>query len=153
MKGFVLSLFLLGVVSFQSCRKSNCSDYACFTPPQPFYFELLDSATYEDLFANGTLDSNQIEVINIANNNKVDFKFVHADSLNVIVIYGIGWELERTQAGVTLRVSNKDILNLYLDSESISENCCTFTRYHEVRIEKANYTKDKETGNYKIFID
>jgi hypothetical protein len=146
---FIFALF----ASFQSCQKINCEDYACFTPPQPFYFELLDSVTHEDLFANGTLDSNQIEVFNIANNNKVDYKYIRADSNSAVVIYGIGWELERTQVEVTLRVSTKDILNLYLDSESISENCCTFTRYHEIRIENANYEMDKETGNYKIYIN
>lgn len=148
----ITSIFVL-LLSFQSCRKIDCVDIACFTPPQPFYFELLDSTTHEDLFINGTLDSNQIEVFNITNNNDVDYNFILADSNRAVVIYGIGGELERTQVEVTLRVSNIDILNLFLDSESISNNCCTYTQYNEVRIKNANYEKDNETGVYQIFIN
>lgn len=146
-------VLLLGMLSFQGCKKIDCTGYDCFTPPEPFIFELLDKNTKENLFSNGTLDSTQIEVLDTLTNNSVDFKFLTEDSINVVVIYGIGWQLDRKAVDVVLRVSGTDIVNVYVDSETLSEECCTFVKYYEVKIGNANYTQDKDSGWYQVLVN
>jgi hypothetical protein len=153
MKKIIWLIAVLLLVTFQSCTKYNCEDVACFTPPQPFYFEFVDKTTGDDLFANGKLDSTQIEVFNSADTTNIEYNFIGTDTSNLVVIYGIGWEKDRTKVDVTMNVSGVDLFYLYLDSERMTDECCTYTQYHEVRIDSAEYKISPETGIYTVLLD
>lgn len=134
-----------------ACNNNDCEDILCFTPPMPFVFDLVDKESGENLFTNGSYDSDDIEVFNVNDNSQREFRFISENELNVIQIGSIGWGNEI--ADVVLKVGDKIILNLYVDSERVSENCCNFTKYNEIRIDNAEYELDQQSGIYTILID
>jgi len=144
----ILVLILLGT---QSCDDNDCGDLLCFTPPEGFAFELVDKDSRENLFTNGSYNSDDIEVLNIKDNSRREFRFISENELNIIQIGSIGWENEIAE--VVLKVGDLMILNLYVDSERVSENCCNFTKYNEIRIENAAYELDQQSGVYTILLD
>ena len=135
----------------QACTDRDCEDLLCFTPPIPFAFELVDKNSGENLFTNGSFDSDDIEVVNVSDNSSREFVFISEDALNIIQIGSIGWENEIAE--VVLKVGDQTILNLYVDSERVSENCCNFTKYNEIRIDNADYELDQQSGIYTVLID
>ncbi|MBN1651255.1 MAG: hypothetical protein JW857_08000 [Bacteroidales bacterium] len=141
------SLFLM-LIFFQSCTDFGCEDNLCFSPPQAFYFELVDSSTGENLFTNGTYKSDAIEIINEIDSTQIDFSFISENALNCIQIASIGWESEIVEG--ILSINNTEIFRFYVDAKRVNENCCSFTRYDEFRIENAVYEYDYQTGVYKI---
>ncbi len=122
----------------------------CFTPPRGFAFELVDAETKENLFSNSTFDPDQIQVLNIEDGSDREFSFIDEDDLDLIRIGSIGWETEIAE--VVLKVGGTDILSLYVDSERVSENCCNFSKYNEIRIDNAEYELDPQTEIYTIFV-
>jgi len=139
------------LLSSQACDDKDCEDVLCFTPPMPFAFELVDKDTGENLFTNGSYDSDDIEVLNVSDNSRREFVFISENELNIIQIGSIGWDNEIAE--VVLKVGDETILNLYVDSERVSEDCCNFTKYNEIRIDNAEYELDQQSGIYTIFID
>ena len=135
----------------QACTDRDCEDLLCFTPPIPFAFELVDKNSGENLFTNGTFDSDDIEVVNVSDNSRREFVFISEDALNIIQIGSLGWENEIAE--VVLKVGDQKILNVYVDSERVSENCCNFTKYNEIRIDNADYELDQQSGIYTVLID
>lgn len=134
----------------QSCDNNDCEDMLCFTPPRGFAFELVDAETKENLFSNSTFDPDQIQVLNIEDGSDREFSFIDEDDLDLIRIGSIGWETEIAE--VVLKVGGTDILSLYVDSERVSENCCNFSKYNEIRIDNAEYELDPQTEIYTIFV-
>jgi len=139
------------LLSAQACADKDCEDVLCFTPPMPFAFELVDKDSGENLFTNGSYDSDDIEVLNVSDNSRREFVFISENELNIIQIGSIGWENEIAE--VVLKVGDETILNLYVDSERVSEDCCNFTKYNEIRIDNADYELDPQSGIYTIRID
>jgi len=139
------------LLSAQACADKDCEDVLCFTPPMPFAFELVDKDSGENLFTNGSYDSDDIEVLNLSDNSRREFVFISENELNIIQIGSIGWENEIAE--VVLKVGDETILNLYVDSERVSEDCCNFTKYNEIRIDNADYELDPQSGIYTIRID
>ena len=152
MKNFTKAAVLLLLAFFQGCDNDNdCDDLLCFTPPSGFVFEIVDKASGENLFTNGTYTPEQIEVLNTDDNSKRTFGFLSEDDINLIVIASIGWETE--VAKVVVKIAGEDILDLYVDAERVSENCCSFSKYNEIRIDNAEYTLDKQSDIYTIYIE
>lgn len=151
MKNTIKLIAFIGLIIMQACDNNDCEDLLCFTPPNGFSFELVDADTGENLFSNGTFESNQIQVLNIDDNSNREFSFISENDLNIIRIGSIGWETEIAE--VVLKIGDMSILNLYVDSERLSENCCNFTEYNEIRIDDAVYELDPQTGIYTIFIE
>lgn len=141
-------LLLITILGLQSCHEDDCG--ACFTPPNPFLFELVTKDTGENLFSNGTFNPNEIEIINLADDSSVDFTFLDENNINLIRINTIGWETEIIN--YTIYVGNENIFDLYVDAERLLENCCSFTKYHEIRIENASFQFDTTTDIYKILL-
>ena len=139
------------LLSAQACADKDCEDVLCFTPPMPFAFELVDKDSGENLFTNGSYDSDDIEVLNVSDNSRREFVFISENELNIIQIGSIGWENEIAE--VVLKVGDETILNLYVDSERVSEDCCNFTKYNEIRIDNADYELDQQSGIYTIRIE
>ena len=140
------ALFLLVILN-QSCKKCD----ACFTPPKPFLFEIIDQSTGENLFKNGTYKSSEIEVIDSLKHQNVKFSFLDENDIDLIQINSIGWETEKVN--FLFKISNQNIFNLYVDAERVSEDCCSFTRYNDVKIENAKFELDSMTEIYRILVE
>ena len=135
-----------------SCKKENeCEDILCFTPPSPFGFELVDKLTGENLFTNGTFNSNDIKVINIDDQRNVQFTFIDETDYNIIQINTIGWKTEIVNYSIL--ISTENIFNLYVSAERLNESCCSFTRYKEIKIENSEFELNQTNGLYKILVD
>lgn len=144
-------VFIIFFIAIQGCEDKNCEGYACTSPPSAFVFELVDKSTGENLFANGTYDPSKIEVLSSSTDTAQEFTFVADNDLNLLSINSIGWQTETET--LQINISNENIFNLYVEAELVSEDCCSFTRYHEIRIENSDFELDPGTGFYKIFID
>ncbi len=151
MKNGLKYVVIICLLFIQACDTDDCEDYLCFTPPMGFTFEIVDKETGENLFTNGTYSSSQIQVLNIEDNSKRQFVFLDENDINLISIGSIGWDSKI--AHVVLKIADNDILNLYVDSERVSENCCSFSRYNEIRIDKADYEQDAQSDIYTVYID
>jgi len=147
MKKIVFIIVIL-TITFQGCE--NCNDN-CVSPPKAFRFDLVDKNTFENLFSNGTFNPNDISVINDLNNSKVDYSFVHENNINRIIISSIGWRTEKIN--ITLKISNDEILRLYVDAIRETKDCCDFTQYKEIRIDNAEYEYNNHNGVHTILID
>lgn len=148
MKQITKVLIFFGIIFNLSCENKDCEDNLCFTPPSPFNFELIDKSTGENLFTNGIYNSDDIEIINISDNSKIEYFFNNENEINIIQIGSLGWKSEVVDC--SLRINNSEILRLYVNAKRISENCCSFTRYDEIRIENAEYEYDNQSGIYRI---
>lgn len=134
-----------------SCGNDDCEDYLCFTPPRGFVFEIVDKESGENLFTNGTYSPDQIQLLNTDDTSKKQFTFLDENEINLISIGSIGWESEIEE--VELIIAGESILILYVDSERVSENCCSFSRYNEIRIDNADYEQDTQSDIYTVYID
>jgi len=147
---FILSLILL--VTTQSCEnKDDCEDMYCFTPPNSFRFELVDKITGENLFTNGTFDKSDIEIIDINNQTNIEFNFIDENDLNLIQTNPIGSKTEIIN--YSIKISDETIFDLYVDAERLNENCCSFTRYNEIKILNSEFEFNQSNEVYKILID
>ena len=151
MKDLLKYITLIALLFIQGCNIDDCKDIACFTPPMGFVFEIVDKESGENLFTNGTYSSDQIEVINIEDDSKKQFVFLDENDINLISIGSIGWDSEIEE--VELIIAGESILTLYVDSERVSENCCSFSRYNEIRIDNAAYEQDTQSDIYTVYID
>lgn len=150
MKKIITILTVVFALSLQSCLEDKCNE-DCFTPPDTFVFELVDSETGENLFTNGTLNSEDIVVFDVATGNVEAHTFFTEDNLNLLVLNTIGWETEIVELRIT--VDELDVFTIYVDTERVDDNCCAFTDYKEIRISNANYDQDSSSGIYKIYLD
>ena len=142
-------VLILFVVIFQSCNNDDCGD--CFTPPENFRFELVDKTSGENLFTNGTFESNQIEITNVSTNSSADFTFISENNINLIQINGIGFQTEIVN--LKIDIGNTNIFNFFVDAERKKGDCCSFTEYNEIRITDSEFELNNETGVYKILVE
>lgn len=141
----LIALLLVG------CKDDDCGNMDCFTPPTTFVFELVDKTTGENLFTNGTLDSEDISIINTLDIDEVvEFGFIGENNYNLITINSIGWTTE--QVNMEVSVGDETFFSLYVDAERKSE-CCSYTEYNEVLITGADYSYNQTTGIYTIFVE
>ncbi|CAM3330116.1 hypothetical protein ZORO111903_07480 [Zobellia roscoffensis] len=145
MKKVILSLFL--ILSIVSCDDCNT---ACVTSPPVFYFEIIDKASGENLFTNGTYSKTDISVTNLEDQSQVEFAFEEEDDLNIIYIH-TGWE--PGSVAYNLKIGSESIFNLFATLETRENDCCTTTVTSDFSIENAEYEQDKNTGNYKILVE
>jgi hypothetical protein len=146
MRNILRLLFILTAITVQGCKENENNLWVpCNTPPGPFKFEIVDKATGENLFTNGTYEPEQIEVINLNDD------FIDENVINLIQINSIGWKTEKVN--LLFKVANEDIFYLYVDAERIIEHGCSFTRYNEIKIENSEFEFDSSTGIYKILTE
>lgn len=141
---------LLLLLSVSGCGEEDCN-LDCFTPPNPFLFELLNKTSGENLFSNGSYRPEDILVVDRISGQGLGFSFISENEQNILAIHAIGWETELVDAQVSLGAD--EIFSLYVDAERLSENCCSFTRYKEIRIGIAEYRKDPASDIYSILVD
>jgi hypothetical protein len=146
----ILAIIIL--ILTQSCKENNeCEGILCFTPPEPFRFELVDKWTGENLFTNGTFNSNAIKVINLDDQRNVEFTFINENDYNLIQLNTIGWKTETVTYSV--QISNENIFNLYVIAERLTSKCCDYTDFKEIQIENSEFEFNEVAGIYKILVD
>ena len=145
MKKLILGLFVLFAVS--SCNK--CKDYDCFTPPQEFVFQFVDSVTGTDLYATGILDTTLFDARD-EENLKVIYKLQKIDSSVFFVFYSIGWNTGPHSYNLNLDSTKTVILNLNMEERY--ENCCTFYRRNNFNLQPYSWTESSSTGIFKVAI-
>jgi hypothetical protein len=150
MKNALKLMALITLLMVQACNNNDCEGLDCFTQPTAFVFEIVDRDTGENLFTNGTYNPGQIQVLNVEDNSNREFDFISENNKNLIRIGSIGWESEIAE--VVLKIGGEDILNLYVDTERVTENCCNFSKYNKIIIENASYEFDKQTFIYTVYI-
>ena len=150
MKNILIITFLFSLILLQRCTSNEC-DKVCFTPPNSFQFAFVDASSGENLFTKGTFDKNDIKVKNIADNSNIAFTFIDENDYNILRIESIGWQTETIE--YSIKIANKERLILYVDAKRINEDCCSFTRYDEIKIEEASFTSDTQKEIYTIFIE
>ena len=143
-------ILLIVVFTIFSCKINECEDIACFTPPPNFAFELVDKTTGENLFTNGTLKDTDIEVLD-ENEEKVTFKFISENNINIIDLPEIGWNLDLHTYTITVGPTVE--FRLELEMEEKHENCCTFFKVITFNISNYTYEQSSTTGVYSIKID
>jgi hypothetical protein len=141
--------FLL-IILLQNCSLNDCNQ-ACFTPPNSFQFEFIGATTNENLFTNKTFNKSDITLINVADNTNVEFSFIDENDYNILSIGSIGWKTELVECSI--KIADNEVLTLYVNAKRVNENCCSFTRFEEVRIENANFTFDDQKGIYTILVE
>jgi len=144
-----LFVILLVLVSF-GCQneKEDCGNIACFTPPDSFTFQVVGLSSGEDLFANGTLDSTAITVVNTYDDTNREFNFETVNNESYLTIYSVGWQTETVNLEV--RAGGDLLFTFYVDAERTSGNCCSHTVFNETEIEDAEYEYDTDYYRYKI---
>ncbi|MCF6166963.1 hypothetical protein [Lutibacter sp.] len=145
-KNICLILLLLTLFS---CKNNDCSDYACFTPPPSFIFELVDKSTGENLFSNGTLNPDEMRVFN-EENKQFNVSFISENNINLIDISEIGWNLG--SHSYKLVVSNNLEIKIILEIEEKNENCCTYFEIVNFQILSYEFSKSNTTGIITVLI-
>lgn len=138
--------FLTLTVLATSCEE--CGE--CFTPPATFIFELVNEQD-ENIFTVESYKQKQISIVQMSNNESYEFQFISEDNMNVIQIGSIGWATE--EVGLLFQLGEKEIFTFYVSAERKNEDCCTFTRYNDIKIEGADFELDSQTGKYKIIVE
>lgn len=149
-KSTILILIIL-IVTLSCENKNDCEDIDCFTPPSPFGFELVDKLTRENLFTNGTFNAMDIKVINLDNQENVEFTFIDEDDYNIIQINTIGWQTETVNYSIS--ISDESIFELFVDAERLMGECCRYTEYSEIQIINSEFESTQNSGFYKILVD
>lgn len=140
---------ILLLITLFSCKNNDCSDYACFTPPPRFTFELLDKSTGENLFSNGTLNPDEIRVFD-EENNLFNASFISENNINLIDVSEIGWNLGLHS--YTLIVGVDLEINIVLEIEEKNENCCTYFEVVNFQILNYEFSKSNTTGIITVLI-
>lgn len=144
-------ILVLFVLIIQSCNDDDECNQLCFTPPQTFEFEIVDKESGENLFTNGTFNSNDITITdNLNNNESVEFSFISENNVNLIQIGSIGWKTEIVN--LKIDISDNHIFNFYIDAERV-EDCCSHTEYNEINLTDSEFELDNQTGIYKILVE
>ncbi len=148
-KGFIL--FFLVAFAFNSCNVDKC-DVLCNSGPLSLNFQLLDKTTGENLFTNGTFNSDDITVLDLDNNNNsVQFSFNTEDDRNVINLGPFGWGTNNVN--YALKVGERDIFTLHINAEEKTEDCCAFVQVNKLEIENAEYSQNMQSGIYEILVE
>lgn len=152
MKKTIMYLFFVFVTSTWSCIiTDDCDGVDCFTPPEPFAFELVEKSTGENLFTSGVFSPEDINIVNLDDQSIVEFQFIDENDINLIQINSIGWESQIVN--YSIEISSESLFTLFVDAERLRENCCAFTRYNKIEIDGSGFELNELSGLYKILVE
>lgn len=141
-------LLLTLLFSILSCSDlSNDCEIECTSGPARFTLELVDSETGENLFTNGTFEESQLRLSKISDEGEGQWQFISTDDLNLIGIatfQGIAYSVQ---------ISGDELFQVSIDAESVTDDCCSFTRVNDFEITGASFEQDSETSVFKVKID
>lgn len=141
-------LVLLGGCNFLN---KDCDDVECFTPPRPFYFQLVDDETGEDLVDNDSIDVESVVLKDIEG----ETKRLYVDSLNLpgnFIFFSneIGWETGEENRDYVLEIGDAEVTFVY-ETKELTADCCTFYEEEEVSSTDVTIEVDEER-RYYIFL-
>lgn len=143
-------LLFIAAFALYSCSVDTC-DVDCNSGPLSLSFELLDKATGDNLFTNGTFDPADIQVLDLDNDNRrVEYAFIDENDRNIINLGPFGWGTNI--ANYVLKVGERNIFTLFVDAEKITEDCCSFVQENKLEIKNADYSQNPDNGVYKVLI-
>lgn len=142
-------ILFISVISLR-CDTNDCENTLCFTPPNPFQFEILDKNTGENLYTLGELSLNDLKIYETGSGLPREFSLIEEYGFNIISIHSIGWKTEKVE--LTLELSKDLLFRLYVDAKRTNENCCSFTVYNEITIQPFDYELNISNGIYQIYI-
>ena len=146
-KGFYIIFLLWAAFAGQSCSK--CGD--CFRVPEPFFFNVVDSVTGENLFRDSTFLPSDIRVVRLPDSSGKYFSFIGEDKKDLIMLQFTGTDsTQSVDYGISVKQQPLFTLHLYINV--LQNKCCTFTRYDSVRIGQAITRFDTATGVYTVFV-
>lgn len=142
-------VYILLMLVMAGCSLSNkCEDYICSTPPPSYNFEIVDAETGENLFTNETLFREDIQLKDDENRN-IDWQFISENNRNIINLH-IGWE--EGLNSYTLILAPELEIEINIQSQKKTENCCTFYEISEFSISPFEWEQSPTTGIYRIKI-
>lgn len=144
----IFSLFCGFVLILLAGCKDDCDGKLCFTPPEPFLFDLVNKDTGENVFLNGAFKKSDIEIMDIDNGDIIEYDFI--DDIGVFQVGKIGWETGRTNYAIKL--SDETVFTFHVDAERLAGDCCSYTRYNVIEFKGAEFELKNEQ-NFKVFID
>jgi len=134
----VLSIFLFLISSLYSCQ--NCSDIACFSPPQPFNFNLVEDNKniFESRFSRA-----DVRVIDNNTGASKAYDFEPYESGHLIIINTIGWNDDTELVDYSIEIASDTFnINFTVLSENISQDCCNFTRFSDFEVTELPFDTD-----------
>lgn len=140
----ILPLLLWGCLNFNDCKHSDC-----FTPPPDIYFELVDSATGENLIQQGTLPESPI-VITDENNSTVGCMLIKNSGQWTIRSTELGWKIGSHT--YTLTVGDSLDVKFLLNMETIETSCCTFINIKAFSVGNFSFSGSPESGFIRVEI-
>jgi len=140
-------LIFVGAGLLPSCN--SCENYACFTPPESFYFQI-ENNTGKTLLDEENFDLSAIDIVNTTAEKALQPKIFMLDSVSFVSADLIGWEEGENTYVFTYQ--DKPLFKVLINAREISEDCCTFTRYDEVLISDANAEKNQYVYSDKAYI-
>ncbi|WP_375560774.1 hypothetical protein ACE193_24270 [Bernardetia sp. OM2101] len=133
-KFFFFVIFPCLVFSISSCDK--CADTECFTPPESFYFQLIDKETNQNLLQNGTYTLSDIRIKSIAENKvhtlKIDSIESNGQKKAILIDNEIGWENGNDNKNYILSIKDSVEYSFVHYSKKKRGDCCTFYELEEI---------------------
>ncbi|WP_291727992.1 hypothetical protein [Bernardetia sp.] len=144
-----IGLCITLVTIFSSC--DTCGDTECFTPAEPFYFQLIDKETNENLLENGTYLLSDVRIKSLARNElhllELDSVEINGQKELVLMDAEIGWEPNRENKNYTLILADSLEFDFVYETEERKGECCTFYDVMEVSSSDMEINKtDSEFG-------
>ncbi len=144
--------FLFIVILFVciGCEKMrNCGE--CFTPPDPISFKIIDSISGNNLISPNGFSSDSLQLYYFSDSLKKNVKFeIYGNEVNRrIVSNELSWNSISENNYYYLYLSYKDVNTLFVNTEIITENCCT---WHELKDFKINGKTIEYDSNEFVFI-
>ncbi len=152
MKKALVYLTLLLNFLFLSCSDDDhdkCESVNCSVPLRFLTFDLIDTSTQKNVFADNIYDPNLLEVFN-TDNNKIEFQFVDTENY-IVAIYLITPNPDVKD--YTFKISDKIVFKLKVETKNNNDKCCPFIVYSEVKISDAEFHLNTENGNYEISVE
>lgn len=147
-KTIKISALLILILSLSYCDLKNCDTILC-NSDDSFNFELVDKTSGENLFTNGTFNSNDIKIINLKNKSNIEFTFIDENDNNIISIN----QIRRTEIVIcSIQISQENIFELFIHAEKNTGDCCETTHFKEIEIKNSEYQFDQNSGIYKILV-
>ncbi len=149
-----ISLFVLLAFTLFSCDK--CKDTDCFTPPMPFYFQLIDKETNQNLLQNGTYVLSDIRIKPTFKNEfytlKLDSVEIEGEKQVVLLNDEIGWQSGNDYKNYLLFVKDSSVYNFVYHTEQKNNDCCTYYELEEVSSSEIEISKTTSSNGflYKI---
>ncbi|GAB3332761.1 hypothetical protein GCM10027429_12490 [Marivirga atlantica] len=150
----ITALFLILVLQ-TSCSffgEENCDDIACFTPPNPIYFQLYSNQS--DFIASDTFQLSKLKVSPLSSDERLTLDTLVIEGNYYLRAEEIGWQQGLHNYG--FMYGDEDLFTFSIDSNQISEDCCAYTEYNEILITGADYEElDSDIIDlvYKVYLN